>query len=193
MSHAPDAERVERVAAALLDPVLEPIVDMVATVAADGAGYDVRTVDGRVRFRPAGGNGDGFVETLVEGRNPLGDTATDLFVPLADERANPWPTRTSQSYPHAHESIAQVFDHPAAPDIVCLHTPAHNWEDQGGERGEHGSLGIVQVRAPFVLSARACGGRGRCCRSRAGWSTSPPPSSPCSARARRSPARTGGC
>jgi len=157
MSHAPDAERVERVAAALLDPVLEPIVDLVATVAADGDGYDVRTVDGRVRFRPTGGDGrdgdgGGFVETLVEGRNPLGDTATDRFVPLAEERANPWPTRTSQSYPHAHEHLAQVFDHPAAPDIVCLHTPAHNWEDQGGERGEHGSLGIVQVRAPFVLS-----------------------------------------
>jgi phosphonoacetate hydrolase len=151
-----DPDRVATVVAALLDPVLEPIVDMVATVDADGVGYDVRTVDGRVRFRRADGNGSGdgggFVETLVEGRNPLGDTATDRFVPLADERANPWPTRTEQSYPHAHEHLAQVFDHPAAPDIVCLHTPAHNWEDQGGERGEHGSLGIVQVRAPFVLS-----------------------------------------
>jgi phosphonoacetate hydrolase len=35
---------------------------------------------------------------------------------------------------------------------VCLHTAAHNWEDHGGECGEHGSLGIVQVRAPFVLA-----------------------------------------
>jgi phosphonoacetate hydrolase len=173
---APDPDRVRQVADALLDPALETIVDMVVTT--DDAGYDVRTVDGRVRFRresrPAtggggsstDGNGDGsggpeggsggaawrFVKTAVEGRNPLGDTATDRFAGLDDELAARWPDRTTQSYPHAHEQIAQVFDHPAAPDLVCLHTPAHNWEDQGGERGEHGSLGIVQVRAPFVLA-----------------------------------------
>jgi phosphonoacetate hydrolase len=157
VTDAPDRERVERVATALLDPALEPIVDLVAT--SDDGGYEVRAVDGRVRFRreAADGDGDGsggwrYVETVVEGRNPLGDTATDRFAPLADELAHRWPTRTEQSYPHAHEHIAQVFDHPAAPDVVCLHTAAHNWEDQGGERGEHGSLGIVQVRAPFVLS-----------------------------------------
>jgi phosphonoacetate hydrolase len=174
---APDPERVRRVADALLDPALEPIVDMVVGTT-DGL-YEARTVDGTVRFRrvPAGGTeesrgagadqsssepdgsgGDGadggwhFVEVAVEGRNPLGDTATDRFAPLDDELANRWPDRTRQSYPHAYDQIAQLFDHPAAPDLVCLHTPAHNWEDHGGERGEHGSLGVVQVRAPFVLA-----------------------------------------
>jgi hypothetical protein len=161
----PDPERLRRVADALLDVALEPIVDMVVTT--DDEGYEVRAVDGRVRFRreepgggnpggrsgnPGGGSGWRFVDTLVEGRNPLGDTATDRFATLDDELAARWPTRTEQSYPHAREQIAQLFDHPAAPDLVCLHTPAHNWEDQGGERGEHGSLGIVQVRAPFVLA-----------------------------------------
>ncbi|HET6948938.1 MAG TPA: alkaline phosphatase family protein [Acidimicrobiales bacterium] len=149
---APDPERVRRAADALLDPALEPIVDLVVTTV-DG-GYDVRAVDGRVTFRrEPGGDGEWrFVDTAVEGRNPLGDRATDRFAPLADELAHRWPTRTEQSYPHAHEQIAQLFDHPAAPDVLCLHTPAHNWEDQGGERGEHGSLGVVQVRAPFVLA-----------------------------------------
>jgi hypothetical protein len=152
---APDPDRVRRVADALLDVALEPIVDMVLTT--DGEGYEVRAVDGRVRFRrEAERSGDGagwrFVDTLVEGRDPLGDTATDRFSSLDDELAARWPTRTEQSYPYAHEHIAQLFDHPAAPDLVCLHSPAHNWEDQGGERGEHGSLGIVQVRAPFVLA-----------------------------------------
>ena len=157
---APDPDRVRRVADALLDSSLEPIVDMVVT--ADGDAYTARTVDGSVRFRreaPEGdGRGDGdhegwrFVEVEIEGRNPLGDTATDRFPSLADELDHRWPDRTQQAYPHAHDQIAQLFDHPAAPDVVCLHTSAHNWEDQGGERGEHGSLGTVQVRAPFVLA-----------------------------------------
>jgi phosphonoacetate hydrolase len=147
----PDPELVERAVAALLDPALEPIVDLVATTA-DGA-YDVRAVDGRVRFRrEADGASWRFVETAIEGRNPLADTSAERFAGLEDERRHPWPTRTQQSYPHAHEHVAQVFDHPAAPDVVSLHTSAHNWEDHGGERGEHGSLGMVQVRAPLVLA-----------------------------------------
>jgi phosphonoacetate hydrolase len=148
-----DPDRVAQVADALLDGALEPIVDMVLTTTEDG--YEARAVDGRVRFRRErvpGERGWRFVEVEVEGRNPLGDTATDRWVGLADELANRWPDRTTQSYPHAHDQIAQLFDHPHAPDVVCLHSPAHNWEDHGGERGEHGSLGIVQVRAPFVLA-----------------------------------------
>jgi phosphonoacetate hydrolase len=149
--HSSRHRRLDAAIAALLDPALEPIVDMVVT--RDGSGYEARALDGAVRFRrDADGAGQHFTELHVEGRNPLGDTATDRFPTLGAERATPWPTRTQQSYPHAHDQIAQLFDHPAAPDIVCLHTAAHNWEDHGGERGEHGSLGIVQVRAPFVLA-----------------------------------------
>src|SRR5262245_19017649 len=149
--NSPRHHRLAVVIAALLDPALEPIVDMVVT--RDGSGYEARALDGAVRFRrDPDGAGQHYTELHVEGRNPLGDTATDRFPTLAVERATPWPTRTQQSYPHAHDQIAQLFDHPAAPDIVCLHTAAHNWEDHGGERGEHGSLGIVQVRAPFVLA-----------------------------------------
>jgi phosphonoacetate hydrolase len=152
---APDPALVERAAAALTDPALDPIVEFVVT--ADDGGYEVRAVDGRVRFRReavdgSDGEGPAWRFTDVEGRNPLADTSTNRFSPLADERAALWPTRTDQSYPHAYEQIAQLFDHPAAPDLVCLHTAAHNWEDHGGERGEHGSLGVVQVRAPFVLA-----------------------------------------
>jgi hypothetical protein len=161
----PDDDDVARLSDALLAPALEPIVEFVVT--ADDEAYEVRAVDGRVRFTrtpaadgphdgPGGGdrtgNGWRFDDVEVEGRNPLADTATDRFSPLDDERRHHWPDRTEQSYPHAHEQIAQLFDHPAAPDLVCLHTAAHNWQDQGGERGEHGSLGIVQARAPFVLA-----------------------------------------
>ena len=147
---APKPDDVGRLADALLDPDLERIVEFVVT--ADDQAYQVQAVDGRVRFRRGTDDPTTFEDVDVEGRNPLADTATDRFAPLADERAHPWPTRTEQSYPHAHEQIAQIFDHPAAPDLVCIHTSAHNWEDQGGERGEHGSLGVVQARAPFVLA-----------------------------------------
>jgi phosphonoacetate hydrolase len=149
--HSSRHRRLEAVIGALLDPALEPIVDMVVT--RDGSGYEARALDGSARFRREPDDaGRHDTEVHVEGRNPLGDTATDRFPTLAAERATPWPTRTQQSYPYAHDQIAQLFDHPAAPNIVCLHTAAHNWEDHGGERGEHGSLGIVQVRAPFVLT-----------------------------------------
>jgi phosphonoacetate hydrolase len=147
----PDEDKVGQVVDTLLDPELESIVEFVVTT--DDEGYNVQAVDGRVRFtRTADGTGWRFTETEVEGRNPLGDTATDRFAPLETERQNRWPTRTQQSYPHSHEHIAQLFDHPSAPDVACLHTAAHNWEDQGGERGEHGNLGVVQVRAPLVLA-----------------------------------------
>ncbi len=145
-----DPEQVEALAGALLGPDLEPIVDLVIT--ADDEGYEARAVDGRVRFtRTDDGHGWTFTETLVEGRNPLGDQATDRFVGLAAEQANPWPSRAENAYPHAYEMVAQIFDHPAAPDVVTLHTPAHNWEDHGGERGEHGSMSTIQARAPFIL------------------------------------------
>ena len=126
--------------------------------AGDREAGDREAGDRETGDREAGGGspGDGvvwrFVDVEIEGRNPLGDTATDRFPTLDHELANRWPTRSDQAYPHAHEQVSQLFDHPAAPDLVCLHTAAHNWEDQGGERGEHGSLGTVQVRAPFILA-----------------------------------------
>jgi phosphonoacetate hydrolase len=125
-------------------------------------------VDGRVRFRREDdGTGWRFTEEVVEGRNPLGDQATDRFAPLDDERATPFPDRTQTSYPFAYEMVAQVFDHPASPDLICMHTAAHNWEDHGGERGEHGSMGVVQARAPFIVAGagvRPLGRVPRACR-----------------------------
>ena len=41
-----------------------------------------------------------------------------------------------------------------APDLCVVHSSAHNYEDRGGHRGEHGSLDVVQARAPFVLAGR---------------------------------------
>ena len=148
----PDAHRTEAEAAldVLLDAGLDPIVDMVCT-ARDGA-YEALTHDGRVTFRR---HDDGTFERIsVEGRDPLADQSTAKFTPLAEERAHPFPRRSENAYPHAFEQIAQLFDAPAAPDLCVLHSAAHNWEDQGGHLGEHGSLGLVQARAPFVLGGK---------------------------------------
>ena len=60
------------------------------------------------------------------------------------------PHRDDNAYPFAYAQTAQLFDSPAAPDLCVIHSAAHNWEDQGGHLGEHGSLGIVQARAPMV-------------------------------------------
>jgi hypothetical protein len=46
-----------------------------------------------------------------------------------------------------------------------LHSAAHNWEDQGGHRGEHGSLGVVQARAPFVIAGKGVRNDGLVARS----------------------------
>jgi predicted AlkP superfamily pyrophosphatase or phosphodiesterase len=134
----------------LLDSALDPIVDMVLT-RVDGC-YEARTHDGSVRFRR---RDDGtFEELAVEGAHPLADQSTDRFSPLAEEVANLYPHRSRNAYPFAYEQAAQLFDSPAAPDLCVIHSAAHNWEDQGGHRGEHGSIGIVQARAPMVIGGK---------------------------------------
>lgn len=130
----------------LLHPTLEPIVELV--LHRDGERYVAAAVDGSVTFER-----DGTV-VKVEGRDPLGDTSTDRFAGLDAELAALYPGRADNSYPFAHEQVVQLFDHPSPPDICVIHTAAHNWEDQGGHRGEHGSLDAVQARAPFIIAGR---------------------------------------
>jgi hypothetical protein len=137
----------------LLHPSLEPIVEMV--LVRDGDAVEAHAVDGRVRF-----DREGNVLSST-GRNPLGDQATDRFSGLSSELGSLQPPRTANSYPFAYEQATQVFDHPAAPDLCVIHTAAHNWADQGGHLGEHGSLGVVQSRAPFIIAGAGVRALGR--------------------------------
>lgn len=132
----------------LVSDALEPIVEVVFRQVGDDT-YEAHANDGWTRFRR---DGSAFAVEGGEGRDPIADQATDRFAPVAEERARLYPTRSQNSYPHAHAQVAQLFDHPAAPDLCVVHTAAHNWEDQGGHRGEHGSLDVVQARAPFIIS-----------------------------------------
>jgi phosphonoacetate hydrolase len=144
------AEAAEAALAILTDEAMEPIVDMVL-LARDGA-YEARSHQGSVRFRRT--DAGTFEVISSEGADPLAEQATDRFTSLSDEVAHAHPHRSENAYPHGYEQVAQLFDHPAAPDLCVIHSAGHNWEDQGGHRGEHGSLGLVQARAPFVLGGR---------------------------------------
>lgn len=135
----------------LLGRDLEPIVDMVGWSSAGGA-YDVASADGAVRFRRDAGAEGGFRVESVTGTSPLAVQEPIRFVGLAAERATPHPTRRENSYPNAFEQFAQLFDHPSAPDLCVIHSASHHWAEAGGHLGEHGSLGIVQARAPFVVA-----------------------------------------
>ncbi len=142
----------------LLGKPLEPIVDLVAWSPAPGD-YEVASSDGHLRFhRHRGGTGtsagppSGFDTETISGENPVARQDPRYLGSLAEERSTPHPDRRDNSYPNAYEHLAQLFDHPSAPDLVVLHSAAHFWGDQGGHLGEHGSLGIVQARAPFIAA-----------------------------------------
>jgi hypothetical protein len=163
----PSAASIDRAIGVLLDPDLDPIVDAVLR-RVDPDAYDVMATDGRVRVRrrPEGTSWAFDVEHL-EGRNPFADQSTDRFAGLDAELAARWPDRRRNAYPFAYHQLAQLWDAPAAPDLAVLHTASHNWEDQGGHLGEHGSIGVVQARAPFILAGagvRALGRVPRSCR-----------------------------
>jgi phosphonoacetate hydrolase len=155
-------EAVARAEEALLDPAVGHLVEVVLRSDPDDPDrYEAASVDGRVRFRRRDdARGWSFEVEHVDGRNPLADQALDRFAPLPEERANRYPDRTRNAYPFAYEQVAQLFDSPAAPDLVAIHTAAHNWEDHGGHRGEHGSIDVVQARAPFIVAGAGVKARG---------------------------------
>jgi len=159
-------EQVRQAEAALLDPAWSHIVEMV--LSRDGDEYEAAAVDGRVRFRRVPHDtGWAFETVAVQGRDPLANQADDHLVPLADEMANRYPDRTTNAYPNAHLQLSQLFDAAAAPDLCAIHTAGHHWGDQGGHIGEHGSIDVVQSRAPFVIAGagvRAEGMVPRSCR-----------------------------
>jgi phosphonoacetate hydrolase len=147
----------------LLDPALGAIVDMVLWSPEPDV-FEAASCDGSIRFRR---DGTHYEIVAVQGANPFADQSPDRFTGLTAEQANPFPDRAGNSYPFAFEQVAQLFDHPAAPDVCVVHSAAHNWEDQGGHIGEHGSLGVVQARAPFIIAGkgvRADGSVPRVCR-----------------------------
>jgi phosphonoacetate hydrolase len=131
---------------ALCGPHLTTIVDLVVWVD-DGVAYAAND-RGRVRLHI-----DGPAE-VIDGRNPLGSEDPLAFLPYAEELANPSPrTSTENAYPLAATRLLSFFADPdRSPDLAIVHTPRHYFPGEGGHAGEHGSLDVIQSRAPFILS-----------------------------------------
>lgn len=142
--------------------------DALAVLLADDLAHVVELVlcrrDGVTEAHSRGGS-CGFTRDGVawlSGENPLARQDPAAFSPLADELAHIRPARAQDNvYPFAYDNAAHLFDDPRAPDVAVVHTPAHNWEERGGHRGEHGSLDLVQSRAPLILAGAGVRSLGR--------------------------------
>jgi phosphonoacetate hydrolase len=139
----------------LCDASLAHVVDLVAYP--DGDSIVVANSAGSARLSRI--DPDAPAEVIV-GRNPVESQDPLAFSTLAAELADLSPPNERNSYPWAGERLASLFAAPAAPDIAVVHTGRHFWPDQGGHLGEHGSLNVVQSRAPLVLSGAAVTARG---------------------------------
>ena len=135
---------------ALTQPGLRDIVDLVLWVEHD----DGRRVAcaasslGRVRLHPGGRH------EVLEGMDPVDSEDPMAFLPYDREVATPGPlTSLDNAYPYAAQRILSLFADPTrSPDLAVVHTPRHWFPDEGGHVGEHGSLDVIQSRAPLVLS-----------------------------------------
>ncbi len=135
---------------ALTTPELAAVVDLVAWVD-DSSGHPVACVAnhlGEVRLAPGGA-----VE-VVSGVDPLGSQDPMAFLPYEREVASPSPaTSRDNAYPYAAERLLSLFADPTrSPDLAVVHTPRHFFPDEGGHAGEHGSLDVIQSRAPLLLA-----------------------------------------
>jgi phosphonoacetate hydrolase len=149
---APSIRRArDRAVDVLCDPSLAHVVDLVAHP--DGDGIVVANADGAARLTAAGAE-------VMTGRNPVADQDPLAFTPLTAELADRSPANADNSYPFAYERLTSLFAAAHAPDIAVVHTGKHYWPDQGGHLGEHGSLNVVQSRAPLIVSGAGVTERG---------------------------------
>ncbi|MFN8075847.1 MAG: alkaline phosphatase family protein [Kineosporiaceae bacterium] len=139
---------------ALTTAELAPIVDLVAHPD-EGEAVVVANAAGAARLTPGG-------HEVLHGRDPVANTDPLAFLPYEVEVSGAPPANEFNAYPDPYRRLASFFADPGrSPDLVVVHTPAHYFPDQGGHLGEHGSLDVVQSRAPFLLSGAGVQPRGR--------------------------------
>ena len=156
MSHAViDRAALDAAVAALTSPDLAPAVALVCWPDPDAG----RDADGRPRavlVADSGGvarlDADHPDGVVVGGEHPLPSTDPLAFLPYEREVADPSPDHARNAYPLPWLRLASFFTETRSPDLAVVHTAGHWFPEQGGHRGEHGSLDVIQSRAPFVLS-----------------------------------------
>jgi hypothetical protein len=74
------------------------------------------------------------------------------FATFDEVCADPSPPNERNAYPLPAERLSSFFSDARAPDLAVVHTPRHFFPERGGHVGEHGSLDVVQSRAPLLLS-----------------------------------------
>ncbi len=115
----------------------------------------VTNADGAVRLHP-----DGSHEVL-HGRDPVARTDPMAFLPYQPEPAGPAPGNGDNAYPDPARRLLSFFgDDARSPDLAIVHTAGHYFPAEGGHRGEHGSLDVVQSRAPLLVSGAGAARRG---------------------------------
>jgi phosphonoacetate hydrolase len=137
-------EQVLRAVDVLCDPSLAHVVDLVTWV--DNSCVLVANADGAARLSV------GAEPEPLWGRNPVADQNPLAFTSYEAELADPSPPNSRNAYPLAAERLASFFADRRAPDVAVVHTPRHYFPESGGYLGEHGSLNVIQSRAPLVLS-----------------------------------------
>ena len=137
----------DAVVAALTAPDLSAVVDLVVWVE-DGVAHAANHL-GSVRLhrgRQPRGRWPGSIPWRA--RTRWRSCPTRREIAAAGPRVS-----TDNAYPYAAQRILSLFgDADRSPDLAVVHTPRHYFPDEGGHAGEHGSLDVIQSRAPLVLS-----------------------------------------
>ena len=160
----PDRTALAAATAALCSPDLAPIVALVAwpdpDAGRDAAGRPLAVIvaDHRGSARLDDAHPDGL---LVEGRHPIPSSDPLAFLPYSREVADPSPPHERNAYPLPWLRLSSFFTDARSPDLAVVHTPSHYFPEQGGHVGEHGSLDVIQSRAPLLLSGAGVRRRGQ--------------------------------
>lgn len=134
----------------LSQPAWSEIVDLLAW--REGDTIHVRNHRGHVTFpftafpdaQPGG-------RSVLTGEDVLARQDPLALGSLAEELADPRPAKPD--YPWAQERLCSALADPErSPDLIVVHSDAHFWPERGGHLGEHGNLGVLQSRAPLLLS-----------------------------------------
>jgi phosphonoacetate hydrolase len=152
--------------ALLTDPERGEQTDLAITYreGPDGRGaYEVWAKRGMLRFTRSYAADGGYAYDVIEriGEDPIANQDPTALSTLAEELeagaksghsgtdpAKAFVAPEQLSYPLALERISQLFDSPNAPDLA-VNPKSYAF---GRQPGQHGSLDVVQSRAPLVFS-----------------------------------------